>query len=67
MTSRAKQTLLNYIEAIGGIESFPKGKRLTYLKAYIDMLNNLEESGIYEKMKIQYDFKISMKPMIFIK
>jgi hypothetical protein len=67
MTYRAKQTLLNYIKDIGGIKTFPKGKRFIYLKALIIMLNDLEEYGLYEKMKIQYDFKISIKPMIFVK
>ena len=67
MTDRAKRTLRNYINDIGGIEIFPKGKRFIYLKALIIMLNDLEEYGLYEKMKIQYDFKISIKPMIFVK
>ena len=43
MTDRAKQTLRNYINDVGGIESFPKGKRFIYLKALIIMLNDLEE------------------------
>ena len=67
MTSRAKQTLQNYIEAIGGIESLPKDKRLTYLKALIRVLNSWELSGCYDKMESFYDFTISDKPIIPIK
>ena len=67
MTDRAKQTLRNYIEAIGGIESLPKDKRLTYLKALIRVLNSWELSGCYDKMESFYDFTISDKPIIPIK
>ena len=41
--------------------------RLKYIKACIEFLNNLESNGIYDKMKVMYDFKISLKPMKFIK
>ena len=64
MTPRAKQTLRNYINDIGGIKSLPKGKRLTYLKTLIQILNSWELSGCYDKMESFYDFNISDKPMI---
>jgi hypothetical protein len=67
MTPRAKQTLRNYINDVGGIGSFPKGKRLTYLKAWIRMLNSWELSGCYDKMESFYDFTISDKPLMPIK
>ncbi len=64
MTPRAKQTLQNYIEAIGGIESLPKDERMTYLKTLIQTLNSWELSGCYDKMESFYNFNISDKPMI---
>lgn len=64
MTPRAKQTLQNYIEAIGGIESLPKDDRMTHLKTLIQTLNSWELSGCYDKMESFYNFNISDKPMI---
>jgi len=67
MTNRAKQTLRNYIEVIGGIESIPKGERMAYLKAWVRMLNSWELTGCYDKMESFYDFTISDKPLMPIK
>ena len=67
MTDRAKQTLRNYINDIGGMKAIYNKYRLKYIKACIEFLNNLESNGIYDKMKVMYDFKISLKPMKFIK
>jgi hypothetical protein len=35
--------------------------------ATIQLLNDLEESGLYDKMHILYRYEISLKPFIFVK
>jgi hypothetical protein len=67
MTNRAKQTLRNYIEIIGGIKAIHHRYRLKYIKAYIIFLNDMEFSGLYDKMEYFYDYTVSPRPMKFIK
>jgi hypothetical protein len=67
MTDRAKQSIRNYIEDIGGIKAIMKRDRMKYAKATIKLLNDLEESGLYDKMHILYRYEISLKPFIFVK
>ena len=67
MTPRSKQTLRNYIEAIGGIKSIYVHDRTKYIKALITFLNSCELSGIYDKMEKFYNYIISNKPMKFVK
>lgn len=67
MTSRAKLSIRNYIEEIGGIKAIMKRDRLKYARAIIKYLNDLEESGLYDKMTAQYEYTISLKPFIFVK
>lgn len=67
MTDRAKQSVRNYIEDIGGIKAIMKRDRMKYARATIQLLNDLEESGLYDKMHILYRYEISLKPFIFVK
>lgn len=67
MTDRAKQSVRNYIEDIGGIKAIMKRDRMEYARATIQLLNDLEESGLYDKMHILYRYEISLKPFIFVK
>ena len=67
MTNRAKQSIRNYIEDIGGIKAIMKRDRMKYARATIKFLNDLEESGLYDKMIVQYEYRISLKPFIFVK
>jgi hypothetical protein len=67
MTDRAKQSIRNYIEDIGGIKAIMKRDRMKYARATIQLLNDLEESGLYDKMLILYRYEISLKPFIFVK
>ena len=67
MTNRAKQSIRNYIEDVGGIKAIMKKDRIKYAKAAIYFLNNLEEHNLYDKMVIMYEWRISLKPFIFIK
>jgi len=67
MTDRAKQTLRNYIEDIGGMKAIHHRCRLKYIKAYITFLNDMEFNRLYDKMKYFYDYTVSPRPMKFIK
>jgi hypothetical protein len=67
MTDRAKQSIRNYIEDIGGIKVIMRRDRMKYARAIIKLLNDLEESGLYDKMHILYRYEISLKPFIFVK
>jgi hypothetical protein len=67
MTNRAKQSIRNYIEDIGGIKAIMKRDRMKYARATIKLLNDLEESGLYDKMCMLYRYEISLKPFIFVK
>ena len=67
MTDRAKQSVRNYIEDIGGIKAIMRRDRMKYARAIIKLLNDLEESGLYDKMMVQYWWGISLKPFIFVK
>ena len=67
MTDRAKQSIRNYIEDIGGIKVIMRRDRIKYARAIIKLLNDLEESGLYDKMCIQYHWGISLQPFIFVK
>lgn len=67
MTNRAKQSIRNYIEDIGGIKAIMKRDRMKYARAIIKLLNDLEESGLYDKTVMLYPFGISLKPFIFVK
>ena len=40
---------------------------MKYARATIQLLNDLEESGLYDKMHILYRYEISLKPFIFVK
>ena len=44
-----------------------KRDRMKYARATIQHLNDLEESGLYDKMCILYRYEISLKPFIFVK
>ena len=67
MTNRAKQSIRNYIEDIGGIKSIMKRDRMKYARATIQLLNDLEESGLYDKTTAYYMCGISLKPFKFVK
>jgi hypothetical protein len=67
MTDRAKQSIRNYIEDIGGIKAIMRRDRMKYARAIIKLLNDLEESGLYDKISVQYMYGISLKPFIFVK
>ena len=67
MTDRAKQSIRNYIEDIGGIKVIMRRDRMKYARAIIKLLNDLEESGLYDKMMVLYGWGISLKPFIFVK
>ena len=55
MTNRVKKDIINYIEAIGGIKTINHRDRIRYIKALISRMNSLEESGLYDKIKMHYD------------
>jgi len=67
MTDRAKQSIRNYIEDIGGIKAIMRSDKMKYARAIIKLLNDLEESGLYDKITMQYMYGISLKPFIFLK
>ena len=67
MTPRAKQTLRNYINDIGGMKAIYHKDRLKYIKAYVILLNDMEVNGLYDKMKYFYDHTVSPIPMKFVK
>lgn len=67
MTDRAKQSIRNYIEDIGGIKAIMRRDRMKYTRAIIKLLNDLEESGLYDKTVLLYPLGISSKPFIFVK
>ena len=67
MTDRVKQSIRNYIEDIGGIKAIMRRDRMKYARAIIKLLNDLEESGLYDKTVMLYPFGISLKPFIFVK
>jgi hypothetical protein len=41
--------------------------RMKYARAIIKLLNDLEKSGLYDKISVQYMYGISLKPFIFVK
>jgi len=67
MTPRAKQTLRNYVNDIGGMKVIYHKDRLKYIKAWIKYLNSCELTGCYDKMMEFYDYTVSPIPMKFVK
>lgn len=59
MTQRGKQSIVNFIEAIGGIKKVPKKDRYLLVKALIRLVNEFEEKGLYDKTKRIFPFMCS--------
>lgn len=56
MTQRGKETIINFIEAIGGIKKIPKEDRYLLIKELVRFINEFEENGLYDKVKRVYPF-----------
>ena len=70
MTARGKQTIINYIEAIGGIESIPKEDRYLLIKELVRFINEFERLGLYDKFDKVFPFNmnfhdIEKTPLVF--
>jgi len=61
MKTETKETINNYIEAIGGIENIKKEKRIGFLKFLIHYISNSD----FGKLKASYPFTIMNEPIKF--
>ena len=59
MTERGKKTIVNYIEAIGGIERIPKEDRYLLIKGLVQFINEFERLGLYDKFDKLFPFNIN--------
>lgn len=70
MTQRGKQTIINYIEAIGGIKKIPKEDRYLLIKGLVGFINEFERHGLYDKFDKVFPFTmnfhgIEKTPLVF--
>jgi len=58
MKTETKESIKNYIEAIGGIETIQKDKRIGFIKFLIYSIEN----SLFSKIKAFYPFMIMNEP-----
>lgn len=61
MKAEIKESINKYLDAIGGIKSVRKSYRMLFLKAVIQLQNDLDSNGLGKSVVAIYPFGIMTK------